>query len=438
MPWRVMILKTHTMSASLDRTVGGAPRGRALAALRHRNFRVYLPGQALAMVGMSMLGVAVAWLVYARTASVLLVGVAIAFQYLPLAAGRPFARLLLTTVSLRRLLLGTQTLFCCIAAALVLITDLQARAFQVWALLLISLLWGAVQATDAPARQAFLVDLVGRRDLTYGLSLLASAWNLASLAGAALAGVLLFLAPPAICFAVLLATMVAGVVSLLVVAEMPAIVTGDGLWQSAPSWRSLRTRGWPSRVVALIVLGCAFSALGMNRLTLLPGLLAGRLDTGALGFGVAVAAVGVGAAAGTALVLWRRHRALRHSLVWPGVVWALAMILAGWSGMWPLTLGGLAVTGAMQTWLLSIVGQRLLESVPDAERGTAMGAYARAAIATNWVGPLQAGLLGLAFGVPVALSIDAVLLIGVALTVGLAFRPVPVSTADRKPTSAAR
>ena len=424
--------------SSLYRANGGAPRGRALAALRHRNFRVYLPGQALSMVGMSMLGVTIAWLVYARTASVLLVGVAITLQYLPLAAGRPFARLLLTTVSQRRLLLGTQTLFCCIAGALVLVAATQAPTTRVWSLLLFSLLWGAVQATDAPVRQAFLVDLVGRRDLTNGLSLVASAWNLASLAGAALAGVLLFSAPPAICFAAILVAMLAGVAGLLAVAETPALVNGDGPWQEAPPWRTIVRGGWPPRVTALIVLGCGFSALGMNRLTLLPSLFAGRLDSGALGFGAGVAAVAAGAAAGTVFVLWRSRSALRRSLLWPGLFWALAMILAGWSSLWPLTLVTLAVMGAMQTWLLSIVGRQLLEIVPDGHRGPAMGLYARCAIATNWIGPLQAGVLGLAFGASATLSIDAGLLIAVALTVGLAFGAAQVPAAAPKTTSAVR
>lgn len=424
--------------SSLYRAIGGTPRGRALAALRHRNFRAYLPGQALCMVGMSMFGVAIAWLVYARTASVLLVALAITLQYLPLAAGRPFARRLLTTVSQRQLLVGTQTVFCCIAGALVLVAGMQAPTARVWSLLLFSLLWGAVQATDAPVRQAFLVDLVGRRDLTYGLSLVASAWNLAALVGAALAGVLLFCAPPAICFAAILVAMLAGVVGLLSVSDTPAIVNGDGLWQQVPSWRSLLRGGWSPRVTALIVLGCAFSALGMNRLTLLPSLFAGRLDSGVLGFGLGVAAVGAGAAAGALFVLWHSRSALRRSLLWPGLIWALAMILTGWNTLWPLALVALALTGAMQTWLLSIVGRELLEAVPDAQRGPAMGLYARCAIATNWVGPLQAGVLALVFGVPITLSIDAVLLIGVALTVGLAFGAAKVPAADRKTTSAVR
>lgn len=426
------------MSASLYRAIGGAPRGRALAALRHRNFRAYLPGQALSMVGMSMLGIAIAWLVYARTASVLLVGVAIALQYLPLAAGRPFARLLLTTVSLRRLLLGTQTLFCCIAAALALVAGLHTMGIRVWSLLLLALLWGAVQATDAPVRQAFLVDLVGRRDLTYGLSLVASAWNLASLLGAAAAGMLLFWAPPAVCFAAILAAMVAGVVSLLVVSDTPAIVTGDGLWQRTPSWRAFLRSGMPRRVIALIVLGCAFSALGMNRLTLLPSLFAQTLDGSVMGFGAGVAAVAVGTMAGSVFVLWHARRALRRSLLWPGLGWAAGMIVAGWSTFLPLTLLALVLTGAMQTWLLSIIGQRLLEAIPDGQRGPAMAIYARCAIATNWIGPLQAGLIAFGLGVPLTLTIDAALLIGVTLTVALAFQPAQVSAADRKPTSAAR
>ncbi len=424
--------------SSLYRAIGGAPRGRALTALRHRNFRVYLPGQALSMVGMSMLGVAIAWLVYARTASVLLVGLAITLQYLPLPAGRPFARLLLTSVSQRRLLVGTQTLFCCIAGALVLLVAIQASSPRVWPLLLFSLLWGAVQATDAPVRQAFLADLVGRRDLTYGLSLVASAWNLASLAGAGVAGVLLFWAPLTACFVAILIAMLAGVVGLLAVSELPAVVKGDGLWEQSPAWAGILRGGGSPRVVALIVLGCAFSVLGMNRLTLLPSLFAGRLDTGALGFGLGVAAVGAGAAVGTVFVLWGSRSAVRHSLLWPGLVWALAMILAGWSTRWPLTLAALAATGAMQTWLLSIVGRELLDAVPDARRGPAMGLYAGSAIATNWLGPLQAGVLALAFGVPVTMSVDAGLLIAVALTVGLAFGAAQVPAANRKTTSAVR
>jgi MFS family permease len=191
-------------------------------------------------------------------------------------------------------------------------------------------------------------------------------------------------------------------------------------------------------VLALIVLGCAFSALGMNRLTLLPSLFADQLDSTALGFGLGVAAVGAGAAAGTVFVLWRSRSALRQSLLWPGLVWALAIILVGWNPLWPLTLVALAITGAMQTWLLSIVGRELLEAVPDQRRGPAMGLYARCAIATNWIGPLQAGVLALAFGVPVTMSIDAGLLIAVALTVGLAFGAAQIPAATRKTTSAVR
>lgn len=389
------------------------------------------------MVGMSMLGVAIAWLVYARTASVLLVGLAITLQYLPLPAGRPFARLLLTSVSQRRILLGTQTLFCCIAGALFVVTFAQPPTTRAWALLLFSLLWGCVRATDAPVRHAFLVDLVGRRDLTYGLSLVASAWNVASFAGAALAGVLLFWLPPAVCFVAVLIAMLAGVVGVGVVAELPTIVSGDRLWRHG-AWQSLRQCARSPRVVALIVLGCAFSALGMNRLTLLTGLFAVRLGAGAIGFGLGVAMVGLGATVGGAVILWNARAALTRSLLWPGLIWAVAMAVAGWSAFLPLTLASLAVTGAMQTWLLGIVGQRLVDVLPDRERGPVMGLYAWFAVATNWIGPLQAGLLALVVGVPLALSIDAALLVGILATVALAGRGARSSSARRETTSAAR
>ncbi|MGH7919294.1 MAG: MFS transporter, partial [Candidatus Dormibacteraceae bacterium] len=415
------------MSASLYRAFGGAPRGRALAALRHRNFRSYMPGQALSMVGTAMLGVSIAWLVYVRTGSALWVGIAITLQYLPLAAGRPFARLLLSTVSQRRLLLGTQTLFCCIAAALLLVVGIQEERVKVWSLLLFSLLWGAVQATDTPVRQAFLVDLVGRRDLTYAMSLVASIWNLASLAGAAAAGLLLFWGAPWTCFLGVLVATLAGVASLLLISDPPVVVAGDRTWPATPPWRSLLGRGWSGPVVGLIVIGCAFSALGMNRLTLLPSLFAGRLDSGALGFGVGVAAVGAGAALAAAALLWLGRPAIRHSLLWPGLCWALVTALVGWSAWWPLTLLALMVTGATQTWLLAVVAQRLFEAVGDRDRGPVMTLYARCAIATNCVGPLQAGILASALDVRLTLTVDAALLVAVTLAVGIGFRSHPLS-----------
>lgn len=426
------------MSASLYRAFGGAPRGRALAALRHRNFRTYLPGQALSMVGTSMLGVTLAWLVYLRTGSPLWVGLAVALQYLPLAGGRPFARLLLSTVSQRRLLVGTQTLFCCIAAALLLIVGITQGNVHVWSLLLFSLLWGAVQATDAPVRQVFLVELVGRRDLTYAMSAVASIWNVASLVGAGVAGIVLFWAPAWVCFVAVLVAMLAGVTSLSLVADTPTVVTGDRFWQPTPPWRSLIRGDWSPRVLALILAGCAFSALGMNRLTLLPSLFAGRLDTGALGFGVAVAATGAGAALATAAVLWLGHGSLGHSLLVPGLAWAAVMALIGWSTWWPLTLLALGATGAAQTWFLAVVSQRLLEAAPDRDRGALMGLYSRCAIATNVVGPLQAGLLAAALDIPLTLTIDGALLAAVTIVVAITFRREDTSQADHRTSSAAR
>ncbi|MBO0703140.1 MAG: MFS transporter, partial [Candidatus Dormibacteraeota bacterium] len=172
--------------------------------------------------------------------------------------------------------------------------------------------------------------------------------------------------------------------------------------------------------------------------TLLPALFAGHLGTGGLGFGLGVAAAALGATAGGVLVLGNGRAQLRRSLLWPGVFWALAMVVTGWSGMWPLTLAALAVTGAMQTWLLSILGQRLFDAVPDRERGPMMSLYAACAVGTNWIGPLQAGLLALALGVPLAFSVDAALLILAAIAVGLGFRTSTASTEDRATTSAAR
>ncbi|MGH7922664.1 MAG: hypothetical protein ACREQM_22385, partial [Candidatus Dormibacteraceae bacterium] len=139
-----------------------------------------------------------------------------------------------------------------------------------------------------------------------------------------------------------------------------------------------------------------------------------------------------------AALLWLGRPAIRHSLLWPGLCWALVTALLGWSVWWPVTLLALAVTGATQTWLLAVVAQRLFEAVGDRDRGPVMALYARCAIATNCVGPLQAGILATALDVPLTLTVDAALLVAVTLAVGIGFRSHRLSQSDRETSTAAR
>ncbi|MFZ0217079.1 MAG: MFS transporter, partial [Candidatus Dormiibacterota bacterium] len=410
-------------------------RTRALVALRHRNFRLYMPGQALSMIGISILSLALPWVVFTKTHTVLWVGLALTLQYLPLLGGSPFAEVLLRTVSRRRLLVGTHTLCCGIGFALALLAWLGAE--PLWALLLLSLLWGAVQACEAPTRQHFLVDMVGRHDLTYAISLTASAWNAAAIVGAAVAGLLLVMVGAWAAFAAVGAGVLAGAFGLLLLTDLPILVR-DAPSRARPRavWRGVSAHPSPA-ALALILLGCTFSALGMNRLTLVPALAGGLLGSGAAGFAISMVGLGLGAAVGTVALLWQGSFLLERRSLWFAAGWAVAMVLFGWSRWTWASAVLLGCSGLFQTWFLASVSHRLQRIVPDPARGTTLTLYAWCVVATAALGPLQAALLGWAVGVPITITIDAIAVTAVAIAVGVRWKRSVAKPTDQISSNAA-
>lgn len=419
--------------SSFPPAFGNASRSRALVALRHRNFRLYVPGQALSMIGSAIMSLALPWAAYASAHAVLAVGITLAAQYAPMIGGGAFAeRFFLRLVPRRRLLVGSQTLCCFIATALATIAWFGATS--IWALVLLSALWGVTRACENPARQRFLVDMVGRRDLTHAVSLTASAWNGATVVGAALAGVLLTLVGQWAAFAAVGAGMLGGAIGLAFLDDLPGVVQlSRSAGRAGSRWQALSV---PS-TQALIALGCAASALGMNRLTVMPVLATEVLGSGALGFGLSMAALGLGAAVGTALLLWQASAVLERSHLWFGVGWAITLALFGWSRWTAVTALLLGCGGVLQTWFLATVSHRLQRLVPDPKRGPLLMSYARWVMLTTAFGPLQAGLLGWAIGVPLTVSVDAFAVAAVAIVVGVGWSREVAAPTDQTSSSAA-
>lgn len=157
--------KTLTEAASTpeDETEVGSRLPEALRALRHHNFRLFAAGQIISLTGTWMQSVAQSWLVYRLTGSAVLLGLVGFAGQIPVFLFAAFGGAVADNRSRHRILVATQLLSMLSASALAALT-LTGR-IQVWHIFALAAFTGVVNAFDIPARQAFVVDMVGKNDL---------------------------------------------------------------------------------------------------------------------------------------------------------------------------------------------------------------------------------------------------------------------------------
>ena len=160
------------------------------SALRHRNFQLFVSGQLISNIGTWMQIIAQGWLVFELSHSELALGVGGFAAAIPALLVTPWGGVIADRVSNRTLLMITQVfqmLFALTLAALTF-TDI----VQVWHVVALAVGLGFVNAIDGPARQAFVVDMVGRSDLTNAIAINSLTFNGARIIGPAIGGLLLY------------------------------------------------------------------------------------------------------------------------------------------------------------------------------------------------------------------------------------------------------
>src|SRR4029077_18594481 len=192
----------------------GRPRWRAVGrALRHRNFQLFFGGQLISLVGTWMQTVAQSWLVYRLTGSGLKLGAVGFASQIPVFLFAPLGGITADRYDRRRVVMGTQVASMLLAFVLAGLT-LSGRV-QVWHVFVLAALLGVVNAFDIPARQSFLVDMVGEEDLMNAIALNSSMFNGARVIGPAIAGVLVAKLGEGWCFFANGASYIAVIIGLL-------------------------------------------------------------------------------------------------------------------------------------------------------------------------------------------------------------------------------
>ena len=200
----------------------------AVRALRHRNFQLFFAGQLISLIGTWMQTVAQSWLVYRMTGSAVLLGAVGFASQIPVFILAPLGGIVADRHNRQRVVIATQT------ASMVLAGDsgrahAQPHRMQVWQIMVLAARLGVVNAFDIPARQAFLIDMVGREDLMNAIALNSSMFNGARIIGPAIAGILVASIGEGWCFFANAVSYIAVIVGLLLMRiERPANLATQG------------------------------------------------------------------------------------------------------------------------------------------------------------------------------------------------------------------
>ncbi|HEX2190527.1 MAG TPA: MFS transporter [Longimicrobiaceae bacterium] len=391
----------------------------ALAAFRHRNFRLFYAGQLLSLIGTWMQSTAQGWLVLELTDSAFLLGTVTAAGSLPVLLFTLYAGVVADRMDKRRIILAAQAAAAVLALVLAVLTD-TGRITVPWILALVFLL-GTANAFEIPTRQSFFVELVGQEDLTNAIALNSSAFSATRVVGPAFAGALLGTVGIAACFYLNSLSYLAVIAGLLMI-RLPPFRRPERTTSTLENLREGFAFIRGDRVVRTLVwMIAALSVFGFPYAMLLPVFARDVLEVGAQGLGWLLAASGAGALAGGITLSALGGRVRRGPLVLSAML-AFAVLVAAFSlsRSFPTSMVLLAAAGFCMILNNASVNALLQSLVPDRLRGRVMSVYVFMFLGMTPVGSLQAGALARWLGAPAALALGGAVL--AATVLGVAWR----------------
>jgi MFS family permease len=378
--------------------------------LRHRNFRLFLIGQTLSLIGTWMQTMAQGWLALELTNSAFFVGLVATVSSVPILLFTMPAGAIVDRSDKLRIVRIAQVAFLVEATALWLLTVTHWMTIG-W-LLGLAFIGGVIASIEIPARQAMMIDLVGRDDLADAIALNSSGFNLARVVGPALAAAVIARLGISWCF-FLNATSFLAVLAGLFMMQLPPWVPvrhRTSPWQGVV--QVIRYMRDTPEVRALMLMVTFYAIFNAPVLALMPVVAREMFSLGAGGYGLLLSFLGIGGlcgALGLAAVGDRisRTRLLTVvSMLWPALLMTFSLTRVPWIGYALLFAIGVVMilNGAIANGLLQGL-------VPDALRGRIMAAYGLVVVGlAQVVGAFTGGVIAHAVGVAGAIFSTALLM----------------------------
>jgi MFS family permease len=377
-----------------------------IASLAHRNYRLWFIGQSASLVGTWMQFTAQGFLVFQLTHSPAFLG------YVGFASGAPiwlfmlFGGVVSDRMSRRNLLLMTQTTLMILAFGLAALTFL--GHIQPWHIVMLAFAAGITNAFDTPARQAFVVELVEKKDLVNAIALNSIMFNLAIAVGPAVAGVVYALLGPAWCFTINGISFVAVLSALLMMrikAHPPREHMGTALGDIREGLLYVVSHPIIRILVATVSVTTVF---GMSFATLMPAWAVTILGGDSTTNGFLQSARGIGSLISGLMIASLARARIKGKLLTIGS-FIFPMLLLLWSAMRWLPLSLLVLVGVgWGSMLIYNMANALVQSiVPDSLRGRVISIYSLGFFGMFPLGALLIGAVAQAIGEPSTVALGA-------------------------------
>jgi MFS family permease len=392
---------------------------RGWRALRYRNYRLFFVGQLVSLIGTWMQAVAQGWLVLQLTGDPIWLGVVAAAQFGPVLVLGLFGGLIADGLPKLRTLMATQTI--AMVLALVLFGLTATHTVDVIHIVILALLLGCVNAVDMPTRQAFVVEMISRREIGNAVALNSAVFNGARVVGPAIAGLTIGATDISVAF------LVNGLSFLAVLAAYRAMDTeklatppllarptsvAGVVADLSEGLRYVRTT--PLVLLPILVIGLT-ATFGMNFSVVVPALARDVLHVGAEGYGFLMASTGVGSfVVAMSIAFGRRSRPAMIGLG-AAALGAAELVLAA-SGSYGISLIAMFVVGLGGIGMAATGNTTIQMAVPDHLRGRVMSVYTTVFAGSTPIGGLLTGALASSQGVPFAIAVGG----AGSLVVGLA------------------
>lgn len=387
-------------------------------AFKYPNYRLWFFGQMVSLFGSWMQATAQSYLVFELTRSPAYLG------YVSFSTGLPTCLLLLyggviaDRLPKRTLLIMTQAVMMLLAVVLAVITF---RGWvQPWHIILLAFGLGVANAFDAPARHAFVFELVGPEALTNAIGLNSSLFNAGLAVGPAIAGITYMLFGPAWCFTINAITFLPVIVALILMKIKPLDRPAGRPSALSSLKEGIHYVAFTPAIRALICTVACICLFGYAFTTLIPAWAVTILGGDAATNGLLQSARGSGALLSALLIAsLGNFKSKGKFLAIDLFVFPVVLLIFACMRTLPLSLAVLVLVGLTMTFVLNIANILLQESVPDDLRGRVMSIYSLTMFGLIPLGGLMAGLLAEHAGEPATVVITSVCSLACALMLWL-------------------
>ena len=382
---------------------------KAFPAFRHRDYQLYFFGQFISLIGTWLQMVAQGYLVYDLTHSALWVGITFALNSIPVTLFVLFGGVIVDRFSKKKILIFTQIASLIFALILGFLTILD--IVTVLQICVFSFLLGTVTAIDMPARQAFMNDIVDRKELSSSIALNAGMFNMARVVGPLIAGILIGLIGEGGAFIVNSLSFIAPMITLFFMKSHihkaiphihPLKAIKEGISYSVKH-----------EIIRDLMIFAGLNALfGWSYITILPVVNDEVFHKGAYELSYLYASAGIGSVLGTIIVSSLSHKIRPSQFILGGLIlFAVSLFAFSLTTNLYLALVFLFFSGLGLVMHFSMMTSTIQHTSPPQILGRVMSVYTFMFMGLSPLGSLQVGFIAENLGSPMALRISAVIML---------------------------